>query len=79
MPDSVEQQRGKIKYLNQVRMWNADEDLAVSQPFISTARLKFKHDAQILPRQLYTHGQSEGYSLMAPERVPMASSCRDGL
>lgn len=47
MAGGIEQQRGKMKYLNQVPMWIADEDLAASQPFISTAFLKFKHDAQI--------------------------------
>lgn len=47
---SVLQQRGKIKYLNQVP---ADEDLAASQSLISAACLKFKHDTQIPHWQLF--------------------------
>ena len=54
IPGGVEQCVGKMNYLNQVPMWAADEDLAASQLFIRTAYLKFKHEAQIPPWQLYT-------------------------
>lgn len=43
------------------------------------SRLKFKHDAQIPGGALFVLRLAEGYSLMAPERVPMARSCREGL
>lgn len=79
MPGYIEQECGKMKYLNQVLMWTADTDLAASRLLITAACLKFKHDAQIPPWQLLADRYSEGYSLMAPERVPMDSSCRVGL
>ena len=79
MPGWIEQQCGKMKYLNQVLMWTSDADLAASRLLIIAACLKFKHAAQIPLWQLLTDRYSEGYSLMAPDRVPMASSCRVGL
>lgn len=47
-----------------------------SQQFIRTVSLKLKPNTQIPPKQKCL---SERYSLMAPERVPIASRCREGL
>lgn len=64
---------GKPEYLKQVTIRTAREDSLATQSFIRAASSS-NTTLGFQPRRLSTRSHSQGYNLMAPERVPMASS-----